>query len=296
MNKDQKYMRIGELEKLAGVPRSTIHFYVREGVLLPPIKTGKTMAYYDERHLKRLKEVEKLKNEMGLPLSFIKEKTGGLARPGGKGLREDLLKSPEGNGIDDPKKQRRREIARASIEVFSQNGFHGTKVADITKALGMSTGTFYIYFKDKQELFVSVVDEVVRAIVRESASDIKGEKNLWRRWILRARAFFENFDRYNEILHQLRVEMTHGDWPEGKIQEVFQSITKPLKIEIRQAMDQGLIRQVDEDFLAYAAVGLIEGMTLRSLFDDKYTFQHIITFLGDLIFNGISPQDQDSDT
>ncbi len=284
--KNEEYMRIGELEKRSGVPRSTIHFYTREGLLPAPLKTGKTMAYYDQRHLDRLKDIEHLKEKSGMPLSFIMEQFKGIDKPGGKGLRKELLPK-ESTPSHSPKQQRRQEIARASIEIFSQRGYHGTKISDITQALGMSTGTFYVYFKDKQELFVEVVDEVVRAIVREAAFDIKGEANLWGRWVMRARAFFDNFDRYNEILHQLRAEMTHGDWPAGKIEEVFQQLTKPLKMEIRQAMDQGVIRTMDEELLAYSAIGIIEGLTLRTLFDDTYSFQDVITFLGDLIFKAL---------
>lgn len=51
----KKYIRIGELEKISGLPRSTIHFYIREGILHRSIKTARTMAYYDERHVERLK-------------------------------------------------------------------------------------------------------------------------------------------------------------------------------------------------------------------------------------------------
>jgi len=38
------YMRINELEKRAGVPKTTIHFYVRHGLLHPPLKTARTMS------------------------------------------------------------------------------------------------------------------------------------------------------------------------------------------------------------------------------------------------------------
>lgn len=288
-SKKKKYMRIGELEKLANVPRTTIHYYTREGILPPPLKTGRTMAYYDERHLERLREVERMKKETGLPLSFMQEQDRAISR---KRKKKDSRKaSPQidENALDTPRDQRRQEIAQAAIEIFSKKGFHETTVAEITQGLGISTGTFYVYFQDKRELFLEVVDQVVRAIVGGMAEEIKGEDNLWRRWVIRARTFFENFERYNEILHQLRAEMTHGGWPEGKVEEVFLKVTKPLIKEVQRAAEQGLIRPVDPELLAFSMVGLIEGLTLRSRFDSKYSFQHLITFLGDVLFNGLEP-------
>ena len=288
MDKNKKYMRIGELEKVAGIPRTTIHYYTREGLLPPPFKTGQTMAYYDERHLERLREIERLKKETDLPLSFLQEQNRAISRTKRKAGSAGKLPVKE-ESPDTPRDQRRQEIAKAAIEIFSRKGFHETTVAEITQGLGISTGTFYVYFKDKRELFLEVVDEVVRAIVGGMAVEIKGEGNLWRRWVIRARTFFENFERYNEILHQLRAEMTHGGWPKGRVEEVFQKITSPLVQEIKQAVNQGLIRNVDPELLAFSLMGLIEGVTLRSRLDNRYTFNHLITFVGDILFVGLDP-------
>lgn len=289
MKNKSKYMRIGELEKLSGVPRTTIHYYTREGILPPPLKTGRTMAYYDQRHLERLKEVERVKRETGLPLSFIQEQNRSLDRARKKKGKVKASAPPEGEHSETPRDQRRQEIAQAAIEVFSKKGFHETTVAEITQGTGISTGTFYVYFQDKRELFLEVVEQVVRNIVGGMAQEIKGEQDLWRRWVIRARTFVENFERYNEILHQLRAEMTHGGWPEGRVEEVFIRLTKPLVMEIEEAASQGLIRKVDSELLAFALMGLIEGVTLRSRFDRKYTFHHLITFIGDVLFSGLAP-------
>ena len=43
------HLRIGELAARAGVSVATIKFYIRDGLLPPPpVKTGRTMAYYDQ--------------------------------------------------------------------------------------------------------------------------------------------------------------------------------------------------------------------------------------------------------
>ena len=56
-------MLVGELEKRSGLPRATIHHYLQNGLLHRPFKTGQTMAYYDETHLRRLKHIQKIKRD-----------------------------------------------------------------------------------------------------------------------------------------------------------------------------------------------------------------------------------------
>ncbi len=68
-----QYLRIGELADRAGVSVATIKFYIREGLLPPPpVKTGRTMGYYDEAYLERLLLIRKLREENFLPLRAIR--------------------------------------------------------------------------------------------------------------------------------------------------------------------------------------------------------------------------------
>lgn len=65
-------IKIGELARKSGVPISTIHFYVKEGLLPPPEKVNKKMAYYDEACLKKLEAIQHLKEKRYYPLAIIK--------------------------------------------------------------------------------------------------------------------------------------------------------------------------------------------------------------------------------
>jgi DNA-binding transcriptional MerR regulator/tetratricopeptide (TPR) repeat protein len=63
---------MAELASRSGVPRETIHFYLREGLLPRPRKAGRTVAYYDEGHLERLRLVRRLREEKYLPIAVIR--------------------------------------------------------------------------------------------------------------------------------------------------------------------------------------------------------------------------------
>jgi DNA-binding transcriptional MerR regulator len=66
-------LRIGDLADRSGVPIPTIKYYIREGLLPPPpVKTGRTMAYYDAEYLERLRLVRTLREEHFLPVRVIR--------------------------------------------------------------------------------------------------------------------------------------------------------------------------------------------------------------------------------
>lgn len=58
------------------------------------------------------------------------------------------------------KKQKKRKILEKAFELFRKNGYMDTKVEDITKALGISKGSFYTYFKTKEELLCELLESM----------------------------------------------------------------------------------------------------------------------------------------
>jgi AcrR family transcriptional regulator len=54
---------------------------------------------------------------------------------------------------------RRNKILDAAIIVFAKKGFSGANVSDITTEAGIAKGTIYLYFKSKEEIFTSIIEE-----------------------------------------------------------------------------------------------------------------------------------------
>ncbi|MFZ5572731.1 MAG: TetR family transcriptional regulator [Thermodesulfobacteriota bacterium] len=275
-------MKIGELVEKSGMPKSTIQYYLREGLLHPPLKTGRTSAAYDESHLRRLKQIEDVKKGARIPLSFLRDKLEeNELSPMADSREFDVRRTV---GTTRAKKKKKLEIIKKGIEVFSQKGYHRTKISDITDALHISTGTFYIYFQNKRELFIEVIEDVFRNIVGQAAAAIKDEDDFFKRMEIRGLVFYENYTKYSEILHQLRAETAGEDhWPQEKIKKIYHGLTKPVIQEIEAAVQKGIIRRIDPDLTAYALTGLIEIMSFRLSIDAKYRFADVLKFLGELL-------------
>ena len=66
-------MKISELAKRTRVPKETIHYYIRKGVLRKPRKTGKNAADYNESYVDQLSLIRELQENYFLPLSIIQK-------------------------------------------------------------------------------------------------------------------------------------------------------------------------------------------------------------------------------
>lgn len=61
---------------------------------------------------------------------------------------------------------RRLEIIQTAQRLFSRNGYAGTSVEAIIGAMGVAKGTFYYYFKSKEEVLKAIVEHQLEEIVK----------------------------------------------------------------------------------------------------------------------------------
>ncbi len=62
--------------------------------------------------------------------------------------------------------ERPQQILKAALDVFGEHGLAGSRLEDIAKQAGVSKGTIYLYFPNKEALFREMVrSTVVEAIV-----------------------------------------------------------------------------------------------------------------------------------
>ena len=78
-----------------------------------------------------------------------------------------------------PRWQRRaedrpREICTAALDVFAQKGFAAARLDEIARRAGVSKGTLYLYFKDKEDLFRAVVRDTVAPNIEVIRASLAG--------------------------------------------------------------------------------------------------------------------------
>lgn len=66
------------------------------------------------------------------------------------------------------KEARPQEITAAALELFAERGFAAARLEDVAARAGISKGTLYLYFPNKEELFKAVVRDAVVATIDEA--------------------------------------------------------------------------------------------------------------------------------
>jgi AcrR family transcriptional regulator len=72
-------------------------------------------------------------------------------------------------------KDKRIAIMEAALKLFTERGFHGTSTAQISKEVGVATGTLFIYFPTKEDLINSLYFEVKGRLSRSMGKGIETE-------------------------------------------------------------------------------------------------------------------------
>src|SRR5258706_1477619 len=86
---------------------------------------------------------------------------------------------------DRPRADKREAILRAATDVFAERGFFSAQVADVARAAGVAAGTVYLYFRNKDDLLVSIFDRSMRDAIAEGrsmAGDVRDPRERLRRF------------------------------------------------------------------------------------------------------------------
>jgi AcrR family transcriptional regulator len=241
---------MSDLERITGLKRRTIHYYLQEGLLSSPKRTGKTMAYYGTKHIEELMRIVELRKK-GYSVALIREEMQ-AGRPTGKKAGYNA-----GNKSD-----RKQQLILAAVDVFARKGYNQTKITDITSAVGVGQSTFYIYFPSKKALFIECVDQVFDAMFKDVWEEIKNEKNPIQRLRRRYEVVMKSHPQFIDMLQVLRMAVEDDPRLDAKRREIYASVYDTVKHDIKRAVEMGLIHPTpserDIELMSHIVVGSLE--------------------------------------
>jgi len=164
----------------------------------------------------------------------------------------------------------RGEILSAAEKVFAAKGFFQTTMSEIAGEAEFGTGTLYKYFKSKEVLYFSLIDEKVEEINRLVKTElskktpaierIKKVLGLQLEFIERNRDFFRIY-----ISERNRFEWTVKDDLGKGIHDKMVTYIKILAQVIKEGMRRGEFKSMDPMDLAHALVGIFNSFVFEWL-------------------------------
>lgn len=182
----------------------------------------------------------------------------------------------------------RQKLLRAAEVIFGEKGYERASIADITRKSGVALGTFYVYFPDKQSIFVEVVDELgerLRRLIAESVTGLSHRIEVEREGL---RAFFE-FAREHPNLYRVVRQAEFVD--EACYRRYYDRFAKGYVRGLTQAMDAGQIRRMDPEALAYCLMGIGDFLGMRwVIWEEDPGLERVLDAAMDLIQHGLDPR------
>ena len=74
-------------------------------------------------------------------------------------------------------KPKYKQIIDAAVIAIAENGYHQAQVSKIAKQAGVADGTIYLYFKNKEDILISVFEEKMSLFVNNLRDIIKEDQS-----------------------------------------------------------------------------------------------------------------------
>ena len=202
--------------------------------------------------------------------------------------------APSGSG---PKTERGRRTLRklldAAGEEFGARGYHDTAISHITQSAGVGLGTFYVYFKSKEEVFKALVADMgarTRHALSESVKDAPNRLEAERLGIL---AYLQ-FVREHKSLY--RVVMEAQFVAPDAYRAYYRTFSDAYRQQLSQAAKRGEISEGDDDVRVWALMGASTFLGLKyGVWDDSADVNAVSEAAADLMINGLAPRAKKGD-
>lgn len=142
-----------------------------------------------------------------------------------------IIKAPE---------ERRKDILQAALTLFREKGYEKTVISDIVKSAGIAQGTFYIYYKSKEDIFLAVLEDSAEERIEKIIKIQKREDlNAIQKFDLISKIQFDLNRRKDDLFLELHTEKNAGVHQKFIISSINKLIPIYTSI-IEQGVEEGL--------------------------------------------------------
>lgn len=183
----------------------------------------------------------------------------------------------------------RRTVLEAAAKLFAQRGFGGTNLQDIADALGISRPALYYYFKSKEDILASLVEEVTvfsghQATELASKADFNPSETLRQmvfnhaKWLLEHPVEFRVVDRTENDL-PAATRRTHD--------KAKRTLLDNFSRTIERGVELGHFRPVDTTVTAFAIIGMCSWTAWWFTPEGRVPLEEVAKSIADFAVNGL---------
>ncbi len=190
---------------------------------------------------------------------------------------------------------KRRQIVEAAASQFARTGFEATLMDDVAAAAGVSKGSLYAYFANKEDLFYAVFEWMQTELLRASLAHMTVGGTANEQLIAFAEAGVGAFVDY-VALYPVTLEVWAAAAKTGTrhrfaaaMQKLYADYRGQVSALFRAAQAAGEIRKdIEIDVLSAVLVGAVDGLLLQYWLDPKFDPRAWVRIFLQSLFGGIA--------
>ena len=191
----------------------------------------------------------------------------------------------------DVSEERKKQILDAASNVFARSGFDEARMDDIAEESGLSKGSLYWYFKNKDAIIQTIMENMLNreiSKVREMASEDISAKDKLDKFIQMMVKDLNLMKPLMPILYEFLAIGFRKKRVRNSINEYLNSYIKETIPIVQQGIDNGEFRNVDAEEAALALGTVFEGSILIWSYDPKKrNLEKILRSTVNLLFEGL---------
>lgn len=184
-----------------------------------------------------------------------------------------------------------KQIIDAAVEVIAENGYHASQVSKIASKAGVADGTIYLYFKNKEDILISVFEEKMGLFIEEIARSINKKQNADEKLLTLIEMHFHQLasDHHLAVVTQLELRQSNTE-----LRLKINNVLKPYLIVIDDIIKEGIEEKLFFDDLNIPLVRqmifgtLDETVTNWVMKERRYNLEAQASTVHALITNGLS--------
>lgn len=172
------------------------------------------------------------------------------------------------------KDERERAFKEAALKVFSAKGYHRATMSEIALEAGFGKGTLYWYWKSKEDLYFSLIEDMHREFLRlveEAAAGDEPALEKLKKLGLQVVDLYYRVRDYCKLSWKMRAEELETFSPQyvERLQEYVEKTKRALTSIMEQGIREGVFPPHDPYYLACILMGLVEGLEIQWLEDSR---------------------------
>lgn len=182
-------------------------------------------------------------------------------------------------------------IIDAAVDVIAENGYHASQVSKIAKKAGVADGTIYLYFKNKEDILVSVFEEKMGQFIEQIVEATNERENASEKLLTLIEMHFSQLAANHHLAIVTQLELRQSNL---SLRQQINRILKPYLVVIDEIVKEGVEENL---FRSDIKIPLIRQMIFGTLDEtvtnwvmneEKYDLIGLAPFVHELITKGVS--------